>query len=96
MFAVTVFFTIKPDHMARFLPLMRQNAATSLQEEPGCQQFDICTDPSVPDTVFLYELYDDCAAFDQHLASGHFKRFDASVADMIINKRIQLFESVTQ
>lgn len=96
MFAVVVTFRIKPDRMEAFLPLMYANAATSLGVEPGCHQFDVCTDPDRPDEVFLYELYDDKAAFDAHLASPHFKAFDAAVAEMLAAKDVRTFEDVRQ
>jgi autoinducer 2-degrading protein len=91
MYAVAVTFDIQPGQMNRFLPLMIDNARTSRSIEPGCQQFDICRNG---DTVFLYEIYDSRAAFDDHLASDHFKSFDAAVARMIAQKQIDLFEEV--
>ena len=94
MFAVVVTFQIKSGEMETFLPLMTENARSSLREEPGCHVFDVCTDPARPDEVFLYELYTDRAAFDAHLASGHFKAFDAQVADLIASKTVQTYETV--
>ena len=96
MFAVTVTFDIAPGQMPRFLPRMQMNAATSLREEEGCHQFDVCTDPDRPDQLFLYELYTDQAAFKAHLASDHYKAFDAEVADLVIAKDVRLFSEVRQ
>ncbi|SET48115.1 putative quinol monooxygenase [Oceanicella actignis] len=93
MYAVTVTFRIKPGRMDAFLPLMLANARTSLAEEPGCLQFDVCRAPG-EDVVFLYEIYADRAAFDAHLASAHFKAFDVEVAAMVEDKRVALFEEV--
>ncbi|MEM7522936.1 MAG: antibiotic biosynthesis monooxygenase [Pseudomonadota bacterium] len=39
--------------------------------------------------MFLYEVYDDAAAFDAHLASDHFKDFDAAVAPMVAAKTVR-------
>lgn len=94
MYAVTVTFTLKAGQGARFLPLMRDNAATSLREESGCHRFDVCTDPDRPDDVFLYELYSDAAAFQAHLATGHFKTFDAATADMIADKQVACYKEI--
>lgn len=93
MYAVTVTFTLKPDTRKVFLPLMTENAATSLQQEPGCHQFDICLGDD-PVTVFLYEIYDDRAAFEAHLASTHFQSFDTAVAGMIAAKTVCQFAEV--
>ena len=93
-FAVCVTFQVHLDQLADFLPLMKENATRSLQEEPGCMRFDVLTDPSRPGEVFLYELYSDAAAFDEHLASAHFKAFDKAVSGMIADKKIATFSEV--
>lgn len=96
MFAVVVTFRIKPAHRSTFMPLMTRNAATSLACEPGCHQFDIATDPTRPDEVFLYELYTNAAAFESHLASAHFKSFESAVGDMIAEKAVKTYAEVKQ
>ncbi|MEM1301676.1 MAG: putative quinol monooxygenase [Pseudomonadota bacterium] len=96
MFAVVVRFQLRADAIDRFLPLMLKNAQISKTDEPGCHQFDVLTDPARPDEVFLYELYTDKAAFDAHLASAHFKAFDAAVTDMIADKGIRTYATVAQ
>ena len=93
-FAVVVTFQIKPGQMAAFMPLMEQNAATSLALEPGCHQFDVATDAARPDEVFLYEIYTDAGAFEAHLASAHFKAFDAAVSPMIADKVVKTYARV--
>ncbi|WFE88574.1 putative quinol monooxygenase [Roseibium porphyridii] len=94
MFAVTVLFRIKDGQMDAFMPLMIANAQTSVKDEPGCRQFDVCTDPDLPGEVFLYEIYEDAAAFQFHLATDHFKDFDARVSDMIAEKSVKTFQKV--
>ena len=64
-------------------------ASASARDEPGCRQFDVCHDPDHPDHVFLYEVYDDRAAFDAHLSTPHFKSFDAATAGMIRSKKVR-------
>jgi len=44
--------------------------------------------------IFLYEIYDDHAAFEAHLASPHFHRFEVEAADMIAEKQVQFFDEV--
>ena len=93
MYVVTVTFRIAETRMEEFLPLMTENARTSLAEETGCHQFDVCRTPG-ENLVFLYEIYSDKAAFDTHLASAHFKAFDRAVADMIVEKSVAVFEEL--
>ncbi len=94
MYAVVVTFEIKPGHIDEFMPLMLENASTSLAEEDACKRFDVCTDPSRPNEVYLYELYADRAGFDTHLTASHFKAFDAKVAPMIAAKQVRTYEKV--
>lgn len=94
MFAVCVKFQISENQMADFMPLMIANAQASLTQEQGCHRFDVLTDPARPGEVFLYELYQNAAAFDAHLATGHFKSFDANTAGMIKTKDIATYADV--
>ena len=61
---------------------------------PGCRQFDVCVDPARDDRIYLYEVYDDEAAFQAHLASEHFHEFDARVADWIRGKTVTALHRV--
>lgn len=88
MYAVTVTFDIEPGQIGAFLPLMLDNARASRRDEPGCQQFDVCQEGN---RVFLYEIYDDRAAFEAHMRTRHFKAFDAAVADMVAAKEVAVF-----
>lgn len=91
MYVVTVLFRVQPDRMEDFLPLMIENARQSLEHEQGCRQFDVCRDG---DEVFLYEVYQDAAAFDLHLQSPHFRTFNAATSSMVAQKDVRLFDEV--
>ena len=94
MYVVTVTFTLSEGAPEPFMALMRAQAQNSLELEAGCHQFDVCADPADPRTVYLYELYSDEAAFQVHLASDHFKQFDADVADLVSDKRVACYHRV--
>ena len=89
MYVIIVNFEIDPEQIDAFLPLMRKNAAASARDEPGCRQFDVCHDPDHTSHVFLYEVYDNRAAFDVHLSMPHFKSFDAATDSMIRSKTLR-------
>ena len=59
MFVVCVEFQIEPGQTDVFLAAVRKNAEQSFNQEVGCQQFDVCQDRHFPNSVFLYEVYDD-------------------------------------
>lgn len=87
-YVVTVEFDIDPASFDAFMMLMRENAEISRREEKGCRRFDVCRPHTVENRVFLYEIYDDEAAFLAHLQTAHFKAFAAATKDMITGRRI--------
>ena len=91
MYILTVDLTIAPGHLAAFVPLMLENAGKS-RDEPGCRQFDVCRDPTRPESMLLYEVYDDEAAFRAHLQTPHFKAFDHATAAMIAAKQARFYQ----
>jgi quinol monooxygenase YgiN len=92
-FVVTVVFRAKPEYRAQFRNEMLENAAASRTKEPGCRLFDVCESPDGAD-IFLYEIYDDEAAFQAHLATDHFKRFNATTAPWIAEKHVVKYQLI--
>ena len=92
MFVITVEFKVRPEFATQFLAEMIANAQASVTTEPGCRQFDVCTDPQDSTRVFLYELYDDRAAFDAHLAMPHFKEFDRKTGAWLVSKAVSVLQ----
>jgi quinol monooxygenase YgiN len=88
---VTVVFQVRPEHSSAFRASVLHNAAASLASEPGCMVFDVCESPNGPE-FFLYELYENTAAFEEHLTTAHFKAFDAACAAWSVSKRISRYE----
>jgi quinol monooxygenase YgiN len=84
---VTVVFRAKPEHRDAFRQAMVENATASRTREPGCRQFDVCESADGAE-IFLYEIYDDEAAFKAHLATDHFKQFDARTTPWCAEKRV--------
>lgn len=91
MFIVAVRFQIHPDHTATFRDAVLKNAAASERDEPGCHQFDACFNADGTE-CFLYEVYDDEAAFGAHRASPHFNAFFEIVQPIITDRRFESYE----
>jgi quinol monooxygenase YgiN len=89
MYVVTVEFRIKPDHASAFRAAIVDNARLSVEREVGCHQFDVCCDPEYPGLFFLYELYDDAAAFQAHLETAHFQQMNALTSTWVDSKTVQ-------
>jgi autoinducer 2-degrading protein len=90
MFVVTVRFNTTESGYADFLKLVRRNAQASLDSEAGCQRFDVCSAPD-RNEVFLYEFYDDAAAFEAHKETAHYRYFAAASAKVVTVKEVRTY-----
>ncbi len=91
MFVVVVSFTAKEEHAEAFRQRVQRQAQDSLNLESECHVFDVCVDSNRDEHILLYEVYTDRAAFDAHLASEHFKNFDAEVRGWIVDKQLSTY-----
>ncbi len=92
MLTIVVEFRILPAHIEAFECAIIANATASRETEPGCRQFDVCRDPADPQLFFLYELYDDTAAFDAHLFTRHFLEMEALTAGWVQSKVVHRYQ----
>ena len=88
---ITVDFALHEGAMKDFMPLMVDNANRSRSLEPGCHRFDVLVSPKVRDRVFLYEIYQDRAAFETHLKTPHFLEFNEKSRPYIKNRTVWEF-----
>ena len=96
MFVVCVEFEIEASQTDVFMAAVRTNAEQSFNQEEGCQQFDVCLDRQFPNSVFLYEVYDDEAAFETHKLTMHYGAFNQVTGGMVVNKSIRLMNLDSQ
>lgn len=90
MYVVTVLFEVRADCVEAFHTAVLAQAENSVNREPGCHVFDVAvSDDSA--AFYLYELYDDEAAFQLHLKTEHFLDFDAKVQPMLEAKTVKTF-----
>ena len=84
---------IVPAELDKFLAAIKENGAASVKE-PGCRQFDILVLASNPNTVFLYEVYDNEAAVQAHRTTDHFKKYAATTANMVAKRTVRAMKPV--
>ena len=61
---LSVTFVIHEKWIADFEKAILINAQASLNNEPGCDRFDVCRDENNPRVFYLYEIYHDKEAID--------------------------------
>ncbi len=79
---------IMPSEMAKFIEAVKENGEFAVKE-PGCREFNITVLANNPNHVFLYEVYDNQAALDTHRAGEHFKKFQATTANMVSGRNVR-------
>ena len=87
--------TPKPEHAADVEKQVRHMVDVT-RKEPGNHRYDLFREvaPSGP-VLHLYEIYEDRAAFDSHLASDHFQAFRSAVADWLAEPpRVRVLEVI--
>jgi quinol monooxygenase YgiN len=94
-YAVIVTFAVQPPYRKAFRDAILENASASRTLEPGCSVFDVCESEDGSE-VYLYEIYDSEAAFREHLATDHFRRFDALVAPWVVDKRVKTYHRLVK
>jgi quinol monooxygenase YgiN len=81
MFVIMVAFQVRPERVAAFIEASLDDARGSVRDEAGCLRFDVVQDTEDETRVLFYEVYQDKAAFDQHLTMPHFHRWNETVKD---------------
>jgi (4S)-4-hydroxy-5-phosphonooxypentane-2,3-dione isomerase len=76
---------IVPGQVDNFLTALKENGAASVHE-PGCRAFNIAVSQKDANHVFVFEVYDNAAAFDAHLQTDHFKKHATTAKDMIAKR----------
>jgi len=95
MFIVAVEFEIKSEHIEAFRDRVIQQAADSVRHEAACKQFDVCVNPDHPAIFFLYEVYDDAAAFAAHRQMPYFADFAETVGPWVANKTLKTLHRIS-
>jgi (4S)-4-hydroxy-5-phosphonooxypentane-2,3-dione isomerase len=85
MFVNAVDLDIVPAEHDNFLAAIKENGAAAAKE-PGCKRFDIINLNSDPNHFFLYEVYDNEAAFKAHRETEHFKKYMATTGKMVAKR----------
>jgi (4S)-4-hydroxy-5-phosphonooxypentane-2,3-dione isomerase len=96
-FVIVVEFKLNSkDDMLSFRKLIDENARKSCKVESGCLRFDVLVPLDAKDRILLYETYEDRAAFEVHLRSQHFEKFNKQSAALVADKTIVEFSLVCE
>ena len=81
MYVIIAPIQIKPGFKEKFIEEMIGDARGSVNNEPGCLRFDVIQDAENPNRIWLYEVYIDEAAFQEHTKQPHLLKWREAVKD---------------
>ena len=74
---------VKPEFRDRFIAETLLNAKGSKENEPGVVRWDVFADIDNPNKFFLYEVYKDVNAEDEHIKTAHFQRWEKTTENCL-------------
>ena len=83
MYSLFVTIDVKPEYLEDFEQASLNDAKGSVSNESGCLRFDILRDHSLNSRFYLYEVYRDEQALQDHLQTPHFKIWHSTVENMV-------------
>ncbi|WP_460418102.1 putative quinol monooxygenase [Pseudomonas sp. microsymbiont 2] len=86
MYCLFIKTRVKPGTADTFLSAIKANAAASVATEPGCLVFDVSQDRDDAHVIYLYEIYQDDAAYDAHTQTAHFRDSRPLVEPLIVEQ----------
>ena len=84
-------YTVKPGNVDTVLAALARMAPLVRQHEPGCLTYRVNRAKDDPNSLLLYEEYDDQAALDAHASSPYFKEIILETVVPLLNKREREF-----
>lgn len=82
-------FTAKPDAVDEVEELLRGFAQT-VRAEPGNVTFDVYRRADSPASFYVFEIYRDPAAFEEHLAAESGREFNDALGEFIVEAGSEL------
>ena len=75
MYIIVAAIEIKEGFKEQYINGLIENANSAVKDEPGCLRFDVIQDANDDNKIWVYEVYNDEAAFQAHTQSPHFLKF---------------------
>src|SRR5262249_12460856 len=86
-------YDIVPAEIDKYLTAIKELGVAAVKE-PGCRQLSIAVSQKDSNHVLLFEAWDNAAALNAFLASDLFKKYQATVGNMIAKRDIRAFSPV--
>ena len=90
-------FEFEAVDMDQALDLLTEMQNQTIEKEEGCMTYDLLLSADHPNTIFIYECYENSAALKHHNNTPYFKNIvDKKLTPIIKKKKILTFSPVNE
>ncbi|MBS1532534.1 MAG: antibiotic biosynthesis monooxygenase [Bacteroidetes bacterium] len=81
---------VDPAQLEQYSAALKEQMATAIKVEPGVLTYYAVADKADPSHITILEVYADTAAYQAHIQTPHFKKYKATVQNMV--KKLELVD----
>jgi quinol monooxygenase YgiN len=74
---------VDPAQLDSYNAALKEQMNTAIKLEPGVLSYYAVADKEHPSHITILEIYADSAAYKSHVETAHFKKYKATVKDMV-------------
>lgn len=84
--------TVDSTKLNEYKVALKEQMQSAIKLEKGVLAYTAVHDKNAPTKITIVETYSDVAAYQAHIQTAHFKKYKATVADMV--KQLELIDVV--
>src|SRR5580698_147808 len=74
---------VDPAQLESYNAALKEQMTTAIRVEPGVLTYYAVADKDNPSHITILEIYADTAAYQSHIETPHFKKYKATVQNMV-------------
>lgn len=74
---------VDPPQLDSYNAALKEQMTTAVNAEPGVLTYYAVADKANPSNITILEIYADTAAYQSHIQTAHFKKYKATVQNMV-------------
>ena len=74
---------VDPSQLESYRAALNEQMTTAIRVEPGVLTYYAVADKENPSHITILEIYADTAAYQSHIETAHFKKYKATVQNMV-------------
>jgi quinol monooxygenase YgiN len=92
MFAIFFHALAKPGKRQDLLDFLNRDSRFCKEHEPRTLKFDVFQDPGNDSAFYVYEAYEDCAAFEEHKQNPPYREWKECLKNQLVAELTDIFE----